>query len=133
MQRFMLKSKIHRATITDANVDYIGSITIDANLMEGANILENEKVHVVSIDSGVRLETYAIQGKRGSGDICLNGAAARLMNPGELIIILSYAIISQDELPNWEPRIVFVDESNHSYTSADCLKSLPATPICDEA
>ena len=85
MQRHMLKSKIHRATITGANVDYIGSITIDSELMERADILENEKVHVVNVDNGVRLETYAIPGEPGSGVICLNGAAARLMNPGELI------------------------------------------------
>jgi len=111
----MLKSKIHRATITGANVDYIGSITIDSELMERADILENEKVHVVNVDNGVRLETYAIPGEPGSGVICLNGAAARLMNPGELIIILAYAVLTEDELKGFKPRIVFVDENNRPF------------------
>ncbi len=122
MQRHMLKSKIHRAVITEANVDYIGSITIDAELMERADILENEKVHVVNVDNGVRLETYAIPGEPGSGVICLNGAAARLMNPGELIIILAYAILSEDELKGFKPRIVFVDENNRPFPSAEALQ-----------
>jgi len=111
----MLKSKIHRATVTGANVDYIGSITIDSELMERADILENEKVHVVNVDNGVRLETYAIPGEPGSGVICLNGAAARLMNPGELIIILAYAVLTEDELKGFKPRIVFVDENNRPF------------------
>jgi len=115
MQRHMLKSKIHRATVTGANVDYIGSITIDSELMERADILENEKVHVVNVDNGVRLETYAIPGEPGSGVICLNGAAARLMNPGELIIILAYAVLTEDELKGFKPRIVFVDENNRPF------------------
>ncbi|MCL6472964.1 MAG: aspartate 1-decarboxylase [Firmicutes bacterium] len=115
MQRFMLKSKIHRAIITEANVDYIGSITIDAELMELADILENEKVQVVNVDSGVRLETYAIYGKRGSGVICLNGAAAKLMNPGEKVIILSYAVADQEELAGWQPKVIFVDEKNRPF------------------
>jgi aspartate 1-decarboxylase len=129
----MLKSKIHRATITEANIDYIGSITIDADLMERADILENEKVAVVNIDNGVRLETYAIRGERNSGVICLNGAAARLMNPGELVIILSYAMASSEELPNWKPSIVFVDEDNRPFPSADSIESSIESPICDEA
>lgn len=123
MQRFMLKSKIHRATITEANVDYIGSITIDAGLMELVDILENEKVHVVNVDSGVRLETYVIPGERDSGVICLNGAAARLMHPGERIIILSYAIATEEELKNWQPKVVFVDENNRPFPSAGKLES----------
>lgn len=117
MQRFMLKSKIHRATITEANVDYIGSITIDAELMELADILENEKIQVVNVDNGVRLETYAIPGERGSGIICLNGAAAKLMSPGERIIILSYAIAAQDEIASWQPKVIFVDTNNHPSVS----------------
>lgn len=121
MQRFMLKSKIHRAIITEANVDYIGSITVDAELMELADILENEKVQVVNIDSGVRLETYAINGERGSGTICLNGAAAKLMRPGEKVIILSYAIVSQEELANWQPKVIFVDENNRPFPSPKAL------------
>ncbi|MDI6716293.1 MAG: aspartate 1-decarboxylase [Actinomycetota bacterium] len=112
MQRFMLKSKIHRATITEANVDYIGSITIDSELMRLADIHEYEKVHVVSIDSGVRLETYAISGDKDSGIICLNGAAARLMKPGEKVIILAYALAQEEELADWKPHVVFVDENN---------------------
>jgi len=112
MQRFMLKSKIHRATITEANVDYIGSITIDSELMRLADIHEYEKVHVVSIDSGVRLETYAISGDKDSGVICLNGAAARLMKPGEKVIILAYALAQEEELADWKPHVVFVDENN---------------------
>ncbi|MHB8841485.1 MAG: aspartate 1-decarboxylase [Candidatus Aquicultor sp.] len=122
MQRHMLKSKIHRAVITEANVDYIGSITIDAELMERADILENEKVHVVNVDNGVRLETYAIPGEPGSGVICLNGAAARLMNPGELIIILAYAVLAEDELKGFKPRIVFVDETNRPFPSPEALQ-----------
>ncbi len=122
MQRHMLKSKIHRATITEANVDYIGSITIDAELMERADILENEKVHVVDVDNGARLETYAIAGEPGSGVICLNGAAARLMNPGDLIIILAYAVLTEDELKGFKPRIVFVDENNRPFPSAEALQ-----------
>jgi aspartate 1-decarboxylase len=118
----MLKSKIHRATITEANVDYIGSVTIDAELMALANMLEYEKVHVVNVDNGVRLETYVIEGEPGSGVICLNGAAARLMNPGELIIILSYANVDEGELSGWEPKVVFVDENNHPFPSAEALK-----------
>ncbi len=117
MQRFMLKSKIHRATITEANVDYIGSITVDAELMKLADILENEKVQVVNVDNGTRLETYAIYGEHGSGVICLNGAAAKLMSPGERVIILSYAIASRDELDDWQPKVIFVDENNHPFPS----------------
>lgn len=119
MQRFMLKSKIHRATITEANVDYVGSITIDAELMELADILGNEKIQVVNVDNGVRLETYAIPGDKGSGIICLNGAAARLMSPGERIIILSYAIADQDEIAGWQPKVIFVDANNRPSTVSD--------------
>lgn len=125
MQRYMLKSKIHRATITEANVDYIGSITIDSELMELANILENEKVHIVNIDNGVRLETYAIKGELGSGEICLNGAAAKLMNPGELVIILAYAVLDESEIEGWKPSIVFVDENNKPFPSVETLKVWP--------
>jgi aspartate 1-decarboxylase len=132
MQRFMLKSKIHRATITEANVDYIGSITIDVELMERADILENEKVQVVNIDNGVRLETYAIKGKRGSGVICLNGAAAKLMKKGELVIILSYAVATREELSDWAPSIVFVDENNKPFPSAGLLNGAPDFPVFDE-
>ncbi|MBS3908848.1 MAG: aspartate 1-decarboxylase [Actinobacteria bacterium] len=122
MQRFMLRGKIHRATITEANVDYIGSVTIDSGLMALADILENEKVSVVNLDNGVRLETYAIAGARGSGVICLNGAAALLMQPGEKVIILSYAIVSESEIAEWQPRVVLVDNDNKPVTAADVLQ-----------
>ncbi|OFW31794.1 MAG: aspartate 1-decarboxylase [Candidatus Aquicultor primus] len=125
MQRFMLRGKIHRATITEANVDYIGSVTIDSELMALADILENEKVSVVNLDNGVRLETYAIAGARGSGVICLNGAAALLMQPGEKVIILSYAIVSESEIAEWQPRVVLVDNDNKPVTAAKVLH--PAT------
>ncbi|HZD59909.1 MAG TPA: aspartate 1-decarboxylase [Anaerolineae bacterium] len=122
MHRFMLRGKIHRATITEADVDYIGSITIDSDLLGLADILENEKVHVVNIDNGARLETYAIAGDRGSGVVRLNGAAALLMKPGERVIILSYALVSQEELNGWEPKIVLVDENNRPSPSAEALQ-----------
>lgn len=112
MQIHALKSKIHRATVTQAELNYIGSITIDEALMEQAGILEYEKVQVVDIDNGARLETYAIAGKRSSGIICLNGAAARLVSVGDKVIIITYAQMSAEELQNSPPRVVFVDENN---------------------
>jgi aspartate 1-decarboxylase len=110
--RTMCKSKIHRATVTDANLNYVGSITIDKELMEKADILPYEKVQVVNNNNGARLETYVIAGERGRGDVCLNGAAARLVQPGDKIIILSYAQYSSEELQNFMPKVVFVDEEN---------------------
>lgn len=107
-----MKSKIHRATVTDANLDYIGSITIDEKLMKEAHIIENEKVQIVNINNGERFETYVIKGPFGKGDICLNGAAARLVQPKDKIIILSYCIIDQKEAKNFKPKIVFVNEQN---------------------
>lgn len=107
-----MKSKIHRATVTDANLDYIGSITIDEKLMKEAHIIENEKVQIVNINNGERFETYVIKGPFGKGDICLNGAAARLVQPKDKIIILSYCIIDQKEAENFKPKIVFVNEQN---------------------
>ena len=112
MRRRMLKSKIHRAVVTDANLHYVGSITVDLDLLEAADILEHEQVAVVDIDNGTRLETYAIAGRRGSGDMCLNGAAARLVSPGDRIIVISYADYDQAELERYEPRIVHVDSAN---------------------
>lgn len=112
MFRTMCKSKIHRATVTDANLNYVGSITIDKELMEKADILPYEKVQVVNNNNGARLETYVIAGERGRGDVCLNGAAARLVQPGDKIIILSYAQYSSEELQNFMPKVVFVDEEN---------------------
>ncbi len=113
MRRRMMKSKIHRATVTDANLDYIGSITIDRDLMDRADLLEYEQVVVVDIDNGARLETYVIEGERGSGDICLNGAAAHLVHPGDKIIVISYGEYDELELAaGHEPTIVHVDTAN---------------------
>ncbi|MCK4259939.1 MAG: aspartate 1-decarboxylase [Halanaerobiales bacterium] len=112
MVRTMLKSKIHRATVTEACLQYIGSITIDEDLMEQADMLENEKVLIVNIDNGQRFETYILAGERGSGIICLNGAAARLVQIGDKVIIMSFGNYSEDELENFKPSIVFVDEKN---------------------
>lgn len=112
MLRMMLKSKIHRAVLTDANLNYVGSITIDRQLMEAADILPFERVQVVNNNNGARFETYVIEGERGSGVICLNGAAARLGEPGDILIILSYAMLSEEEMRGYAPTIVFVDEKN---------------------
>jgi aspartate 1-decarboxylase len=112
MRRRMMKSKIHRATVTDANLHYVGSVTVDADLMAAADLVEYEQVAVVDIDNGSRLETYVIEGRPGSGDICLNGAAARLVNPGDKVILISYADYEQAELESYEPTIVHVDSSN---------------------
>jgi aspartate 1-decarboxylase len=114
MRRTMMKSKIHRATITEANLDYVGSITIDRDLMDAADLLPNEKVQVVDNDNGARLETYVIEGPRGTGVICLNGAAARLVHPGDTIIIISYADLEDAEARGWEPTVVFVDADNRA-------------------
>ncbi len=110
MRRRMLKSKIHRARVTDANLHYVGSITLDSKLMELANIREWEQVAVVDIDNGTRLETYAIPG--GPGDVCLNGAAARLVQPGDRVIVFSYADYEEAELEGFAPAIVHVDTAN---------------------
>lgn len=112
MMRMMCKSKIHRATVTDANLNYVGSITIDSELMRLANILPYEQVHVVNVNNGNRLETYAIEGEPGSGEICLNGAAARMVHPGDLVIIISYAMVDEKELNDFKPTVVLVDENN---------------------
>lgn len=112
MQIHTLKSKIHRATVTQAEIDYIGSITIDEALMEAAGIVEYEKVQVVDVDNGSRLETYVISGEAGSGIICLNGAAARCVEVGHKVIIMSYAVMTTEELKDNPPRVVFVDDDN---------------------
>jgi aspartate 1-decarboxylase len=112
MRRRMMKSKIHRATVTDADLHYVGSITVDRDLMEQADLLEYEQVAVVDIDNGARLETYVIEGEAGSGSICLNGAAARLVAPGDRVIIISYAEYDDADLEGYEPTIVHVDRSN---------------------
>lgn len=119
MFRHMMKSKIHRATVTEANLNYVGSITIDEELMEAADLLENEKVQIVDNNNGSRLETYVIPGPRGSGVICLNGAAARLVQPGDTVIIISYAMLSSEELAAHKPTVVFVDAGNKPVKLAD--------------
>ena len=117
MRRRMMKSKIHRATVTDANLNYVGSITIDTDLMEAADLLEWEQVAIVDIDNGNRFETYVIPGAAGSGAMCLNGAAARLVHPGDRIIVISYADYDAAELEGFEPSIVHVDRRNRQITA----------------
>ncbi len=112
MFRTMFKSKIHRATVTEANLNYVGSITIDESLLEATNILPNEKVHIVNNNNGARFETYVIKGERNSGVVCLNGAAARLVQPGDIVIILSYAVMEDKEAQEYQPIAVFVDGKN---------------------
>ena len=112
MQRTMCKGKIHRATVTQANLNYVGSITIDQDLLDAADIFPYEKVQVVNVNNGARLETYTIAGARGSGVICLNGAAARHAAEGDIVIIISYGQYDETEIRSLEPRIVFVDASN---------------------
>jgi len=112
MQIEVLKSKIHRAVITEANLNYVGSITIDEDLMEAADIIENEKVQVVNVNNGERLETYVIRGKRGSGICCLNGPAARKGMAGDVVVIISYAAMDFEEAKTFKPRIVFPKEGN---------------------
>lgn len=117
MFRTMMKSKIHRATVTEANLNYVGSITIDEDLMDAADLLENEKVQIVNNNNGARLETYVIKGERGSGVICLNGAAARLVQPGDNVIIISYAMMSKEEYTSHKPTVVIVDANNKPVTA----------------
>src|SRR6476661_11122412 len=112
MQRTMLKSKIHRATVTDCDLHYVGSITIDPELLEQADILEHEQVHVVDVDNGARFETYTIAGERGSGEMKVNGAAARLVHRGDTIIVISYGSYDREDLADYEPVVVHVDQSN---------------------
>ncbi len=112
MQIEMLKSKIHRVKITEANLHYIGSITIDEDLMDAVNLIENEKVQVLDIDNGERLETYVIKGTRGSGMICMNGPAARKIDVGDTVIIISYCLLDFEEARNFKPHIIFPKEDN---------------------
>jgi aspartate 1-decarboxylase len=112
MWRMMCKSKIHRATITGANLHYAGSLTVDRDLMTAANLFPSEQVQVVNVNNGARFETYVIEGDSGSGQICLNGAAARLGQPGDLVIIISYALMEENEARQFQPTVVLVDEKN---------------------
>lgn len=113
MLRYMLKSKIHRATVTEADLNYVGSITIDLDLMEKADMLENEKVTVLNINNGQRFDTYIQTGPRGSGKICLNGAAARLVQPGDLVIIIAYELYTKEELKTHKPIIILVEDNKN--------------------
>ncbi|MEN6413374.1 MAG: aspartate 1-decarboxylase [Veillonellales bacterium] len=112
MFRTIMKSKLHRATVTEACLNYVGSITIDEDLMDSANIFTNEKVQIVNNNNGARLETYVIPGERGSGVICLNGAAARLVQPGDTVIIITYAVMEEREAKIFQPTVVFLNEKN---------------------
>lgn len=109
----VVKSKIHRVTVTEANLNYIGSITIDADLLDAANLIPNEKVSIVNNNNGERFETYIIKGERGSGVICLNGAAARKAQPGDIIIIMSYAMMDFEEAKTFKPSVVFPDTATN--------------------
>lgn len=122
MQLSMLKSKIHRAVITQAELDYVGSVTIDEELMEAAGIFEYEHVHIVNVNSGSRIETYVIAGERDSGVICLNGAAARSGQKGDTVIIMSYAAMSPEEADKHRPKVVFVNDRNEIVRTADYEK-----------
>jgi aspartate 1-decarboxylase len=135
MQRVMLKSKIHRATITDCDLHYVGSITIDPELMGAADILEHEQVQVLDIDNGARFVTYAITGEEGSGVIQINGAAARLVQRGDTIIVLSYAHYDQSELERYQPRVVHVEaNTNRIITVDDQVATLPTRqPLAAES
>lgn len=119
MQRMMLKSKIHRATVTGCDLHYVGSITIDPDLLEAADILDHEQVHVLDIDNGARFETYTIPGERGSGAMQINGAAARLVHQGDTIIVVSYAVYDQNDLQRYEPRVVHVEALTNRIITID--------------
>jgi aspartate 1-decarboxylase len=125
----MLKSKIHRATVTEADLHYVGSVTIDANLMEAADLLEGEQVTIVDINNGARLVTYAITGERGSGVIGINGAAAHLVHPGDLVILIAYATMTDAEARHYQPHIVFVDSDNRQVDLGHDPAFVPAIDI----
>lgn len=125
MLRTVLGGKIHRATVTQANLHYVGSITIDEDLVRAAGLVEGEKVHVVDVTNGARLETYVIGGTAGSGSVCINGAAAHLVEPGDLVIIMSYVLVDESELAAHKPRVVHVDAANRIVDVGDD----PAEPV----
>jgi aspartate 1-decarboxylase len=127
MQRTMLKSKIHRATITDCDLHYVGSITIDPDLLEAADILEHEQVAVLDVDNGSRFETYTIAGERGSGEVKVNGAAARLVHRGDTIIVISYAQYDRAELEHYEPRVVHVKAGTNEILDVDAAVAVLLT------
>jgi aspartate 1-decarboxylase len=120
----MFKSKIHRGRVTGSDLNYVGSITVDADLLDAADILEHELVHVLDIDNGARFETYTIAGERGSGEICINGAAARLVHTGDKVIVVSYADYEREDLETYEPVVVHVDDENRIVTVDDAVAEL---------
>src|SRR5215213_368508 len=128
VQRIMMKSKIHRATVTQADLDYVGSVTVDRDLMEAADLLEGEQVAIVDITNGARLETYVIPGPSGSGMIGINGAAAHLVHPGDLVIVMSYAVLADAEARTNQPRVVHVDANNRIVSrGSDAAEPVPAS------
>lgn len=126
MRRTMLKSKIHRATLTGSDLNHVGSITVDADLLAAADILEHEQVHVLDVDNGARFETYTIAGARGSGTVQINGAAARLVHPGDTVILISYADYEAAEIADYEPVVVHVDAGNDIIAVDDAVATLRA-------
>ncbi|WP_223593442.1 aspartate 1-decarboxylase [Neobacillus bataviensis] len=112
MFRTMMNGKIHRATVTEANLNYVGSITIDEDILDAVGMIANEKVQIVNNNNGARLETYIIPGERGSGVVCLNGAAARLVQPGDIVIIISYAFVAEEKVSAHKPKVAIMDENN---------------------
>jgi aspartate 1-decarboxylase len=124
MRRTMLKSKIHRATVTGSDLHYVGSITVDADLLDAADILEHELVHVLDVDNGARFETYTIAGARGSGEIKINGAAARLVHTGDTVIVVSYGEYEKEELEMYEPVVVHVNQDNEIITVDSAVAEL---------
>ena len=124
MNRTMLKSKIHRCRITGSDLNYVGSITVDADLLDAADILEHEQVHVVDVDNGARFETYTIAGARGSGEVKVNGAAARLVHSGDTIIVISYGSYDRRDLETYEPKVVHVNAENEIVTVDDAVAEL---------
>jgi aspartate 1-decarboxylase len=130
MLRTMMKSKIHRATVTQADLHYVGSVTVDEDLLEAADLLPGELVHIVDVTNGARLETYTIKGERGSGVIGINGAAARLVHPGDIVILIAYAQLETAEARSFEPSVVFVDAENRVVgTGHDPAEALPGTGL----
>ncbi|OES44510.1 aspartate 1-decarboxylase [Domibacillus iocasae] len=126
MFRTMMNGKIHRATVTEANLNYVGSITIDEELLDAAGMMPNEKVQIVNNNNGARLETYIIPGEPGSGVICLNGAAARLVQPGDTVIIISYVLVAEEKVKDHKPKVLIMDEKNRI---ANLLHQEPAATI----
>jgi aspartate 1-decarboxylase len=130
MLRTMMKSKLHRATVTQADLHYVGSLTLDQDLLDAADLLPGELVHVVDITNGARLETYTIPGPRGSGVVGINGAAARPVHPGDLVIVIAYGQMSSEEARAFQPQVVFVDADNHvSKVGSDPAEALPDTGL----